>query len=211
MVDVSNYYQAPPEMLEKGNWFVAMLVPWAVHVTDYRKSSWFPTRRDLYMQGGRLDPELKEKLKAAPRPTSSALFALGLRIHRFTASTYDFLARHPRDYCIWYTQGDGTAERPGFETQALLAVLKACKARDVGYKSDVRVIFVHVGALKTFNTLVALGMRRSKRPEVRIYAYGTHETVPPDRWGLREIYPIGMSPLCAVSYRDSLLVFQAVL
>ncbi|KAJ3541216.1 hypothetical protein NM688_g6118 [Phlebia brevispora] len=189
MTDLSKFLQVPPE-IQEGTRFIAALLMWSVTADDYKKNAWFPTRRQLYAQGGRLDSELKKRL-AGSHKLSNALFALGLRIHRFTCPAYDFLGRTPRDYCLWYSPVDGTSNAPGFETKTLQAVLSACKARNVGYKADVRVIFVHVGALKTFHSLVALGMRRCKQPDLRIYSYGTHETIPPDRWGLREIYPIG--------------------
>lgn len=82
----------------------------------------------------------------------------------------------------------------------LVVLLDECRARNVGHKADVRVIFVHVGALETVRRLPAFAMRRARNPEIRIYSYGTCHSVPPERWGLREIYPIGMCIGIAIVY-----------
>ena len=105
---------------------------------------------------------------------------------------YKFLTITSRTYCLWYAGADGKAgEIAGMETTALRTILTTLKAKDMGYKSDVRIIFVHVGALKTFFKLPVLAERRVKQPEIRFYTYGTHESVAPERWGIREIFPIG--------------------
>jgi hypothetical protein len=94
-------------------------------------------------------------------------------------------------YCIWNKDGDGTPSEPGFETRALMHVLKERGAEDVGPKADVSFIFVHVGAIRTLCRLLALADRRMKRLDIQFVAYGTHHTIPPSRWGVRRIYPAG--------------------
>ena len=179
LTDICQYFHVPQDM-QTGTRLVVMLLPWAITVTDFESMDWAMTRDQLHENGGRLDPQLAKKLEGDPR-LLNAKFALGLRILRFTLPIYEFISRSPRDYCVWYSGGDEYANAPGFETRLLTAVLNNCKGRDVGYKRDVRVVFVHVGALKTFRKLQALGMRRCKRPDIRIYSYGTHPSVPPNR------------------------------
>ena len=186
--DLSSYLKVPPEV--RDGKLIAMLVPWAITADDYVNGRWFKSRHELFMDGGQLDPEMAKRIEGHPALGSSS-FALGLRIHGFNARVWDFLSRSPRDYCLWFENADGTSSHPGFETKALIATLDACKARNVGYKQDVRVIFVHVGALRSFYKLHALAMRRSKLSSLRFYLYGTHPTVPPTRWGIREVYPTG--------------------
>ena len=169
---------------------VGVLIPWLVTVDQYQEKQWFAPRNELFAKGCRLDPELRKKLEGSQK-LLKADFCLGLRVHRVTAPFFAFLARAPRAYCVWHAPADGTRDAPGFETRLLLAILDAMNAKNVGYKADVRIIFVHVGALKTFYRLEALAMRRCKQPDLRIYSYGTHESVKPTRWGLREIYPLG--------------------
>ncbi|KAF9015377.1 hypothetical protein BDQ17DRAFT_1536047 [Cyathus striatus] len=97
-----------------------------------------------------------------------------------------------RAYCIWNegVQGSKTGKDP--ETKLLQAVLRECPgARDVGHKSDIRVVFVHVGALRTLHKLPGLTERRLRVASLQFYTYGTHPTVCPEIWGIREIYPCG--------------------
>lgn len=188
---ILDFFKCPKEPRE-GTDLVAVLVPWKVTVDNYQDKQWFATRRELYLKGGRMDSELNKRTDGS-RKLLNTDFNLGLRIHQFPPLVYEFLARTPRAYCIWHSPADGPREAPGFETRILVAVLNALKARDVGLKTDVRVIFVHVGALKTFHKLGALAMRRCKQPDMRIYTYGTDRNVPPSRWYMREIYPVGTS------------------
>lgn len=98
-----------------------------------------------------------------------------------------------RAYCVWRDLSDGTQDRPGPETRFLHDIMTSCKAKDVGHKADVRVVFVHVGAMKTLHRLSALAERR-RRPEIRFYTYGSHPTVPREDWGVFPIYLIGNEP-----------------
>ena len=172
---------------------VAALIPWNLTVEQYQHNEWQKTQAELSTQDGRIAPELAERIAdVASALTAKPLYAQGLRQHHFSVADYEFFTRTSRNYCVWHAPADGSLKKPGFETKTLLAVLEVWKAQNVGYKMDVRAVFVHVGALPTLHKLVALAMRRCKRPDMRFYSYGTHPTVHPERWGLREIYPIGL-------------------
>lgn len=173
---------------------LAALLPWSLTVKEYKENQIHAVPSDLVPYTGLLDPQLLETLRKSGKGRKllqKPLFAEGLRIHNFDEATWDFLTRAPRSYCVWHASADGTLAEPGYDTVTLTAVLDECNAKNVGYKSDVRVIFVHVGALPTLRKLQALAMRRCKQADLRIYSYGTHPTVHPDRWGLKELYPIG--------------------
>ena len=94
-------------------------------------------------------------------------------------------------YCIWNKDGDGTPSEPGFETRALMDVLKERGAEDVGLNAEVSFIFVHVGAINTLRRPHVLTERWMKRLDIQFVTYGTHHTIPPARWGVRLIYPAG--------------------
>ncbi|THH02520.1 hypothetical protein EW026_g379 [Hermanssonia centrifuga] len=191
MKDICDFFKVPPNLVESSQ-IIAALIPWTLTVDEYRQNRWMRNNNDSPFTDARLDPELAKHLQKDRKLLAyNNTFSLGLRILRFTASVYKFLERSPRSYCIWHSPADGSTSHPGFETKLLLAILDVCKAKNVGYKTDVRVIFVHVGALPTFHKLEALGMRRCKQSDLRIYSYGTHQDVQPDRWSLREIYPLG--------------------
>lgn len=167
---------------------IAALVPWELSSQEYDDARWFKLRSDETAHT-RLDPKVADLANETFANNSAVQRAL--RILNVPMSLYKFLAYQSRTYSIWYSGGDGCEDVVGVETTALRTVLSAFKAKDMGHKADVRAIFVHVGALKTLHKLVALAERRSKRQEIRFYTYGTHESVAPERWGIREIYPLG--------------------
>lgn len=175
---------------------LAALVPWKLTVEQYQQHEWQGSHHTLKPEDGRIDPQFAAIAgELAPMLTAKPQLATGLRLHHFSAADHDFFTRGQRNYCLWHAPADGSAKEPGFETRALVAVLGAWHAQDVGHKKDARVVFVHVGALRSLPKMEAIAMRRCKRPEVRFYSYGTHASVPPERWGVREIYPIGASGL----------------
>lgn len=195
ITEVCNLFKIPPYLQDQSS-VLAALIPWTLTVEAYTANRWRQVRSDPYKGAATLNPELFEVLRQKGKKRKllqTPLFSQGLRIHKFDADIYDFLTRASRSYCVWHTPADGALNEPGYETRALISVLDDCNANNVGYKADVRVIFVHIGALPTLRKLQALAMRRCKQIDLRIYSYGTHATVPPDRWGLREIYPVGAS------------------
>lgn len=186
--EICELFQVPTHLREQSA-MLAALLPWKLTMGEYQSARW-------QLSSGRLslDPKVRELLQVQHKGKKllhNPLFARGLRIHKLTGELTAFLAKSPRDYCIWHAPADGSSSKPGFDTLSLVAILNEYKAKNVGYKTDVRIVFVHVGALPTFYKLEALGMRRCKRPELRIYSYGTHATVPPERWGIKEIFPVG--------------------
>jgi len=114
-----------------------------------------------------------------------------LQYLEFPAGLQAYMSQPQRTYCVWWSPGDGTTASPGLETNLLNNIMKSCRAKNVRHKADVRVVFVHIGAVKTLHRLPALAERRSKRPEIHFYTYGTHVSVPREQWGIRAIYPLG--------------------
>jgi hypothetical protein len=149
---------------------VAAVIPWTLTPSEHSKySSEIPFK----------PPEFKH-------PASHAMQLL-----EFPQDLRTYMALPGRTYCVWWSPGDGTTATPGLETNQLHTIMKSCKAKNVGHKADVRVVFVHVGALVTLHRLPALAERRSKRPEINFYTYGSHTSVPRERWGVFPIYPLG--------------------
>lgn len=112
---------------------------------------------------------------------------------QFPSDLRVFMSRSPRQFCVWSSPSDGINSVHGLETKELLRILKKFKATDVGYKADVRAVFVHIAALKSFHQLHCLAERRMRSFDIRFWTYGTHPTVPKTQWGVQEIYPLGMS------------------
>ena len=188
--DLCRLLKVPAALLEAPTApMIAALVPWELSRQEYDDARWFKLRSDETTRVP-FDPAVAT-LANERSPNNSAL-QRALRILNVPKSLFRFLTSSTRAYCLWYVDADGkNGDAAGVETSALRTVLSTLKAKDMGYKADVRIIFVHVGALKTLHKLPVLAERRSKQPEMRFYSYGTHESVAPERWGIRELFPIG--------------------
>jgi len=183
-------YNVRPEMRKAGH-FIAALLPWKVVGTKARAHRLFRDPCDRthgsYRPGGKTESIVMAERDRSLRKDPS--YHRAVSILRLPRWLYDEMPKSK--YCIWNKDGDGTPSEPGFETRALIHVLEKRGAEDVGIKADVSFVFVHVGAIKTLYLLPALMERRMKRLDIRFVTYGTHHTIPPARWGVRQIYPAG--------------------
>lgn len=179
-----------PQELVDANALVAALVPWELSWRTYEDALWL-SPRSLEPSQNRPPAAVFEALQKSSIFPNTPLFHRVLRILKVPRTLLDFMSTPNRPYCLWYANADGVHPSRGYETKLLQTFLTICKARDVGIKADVRAVFVHIGALATLYKLPALAERRYKRPDLRFYTYGSHENVSPDRWGIREIFPLG--------------------
>jgi hypothetical protein len=174
-----------PENLQKSDSLVVTLIPWAITAEQANKE-W----RKPY-DGTRLIQEILTGNDRSKFLRSKRKYCRGLRVLKFPKALHDFMSKSNRTYCLWSTGDDDPADSPHIETEWLTSILDVCQAKNVGLKILARVLFIHVGALKKLQNLPDLVDRRSKHPEIQFYTYGTHESVVPERWGIREIFPIG--------------------
>lgn len=175
---LANMFKVPDD-LRDNVFMTAVLIPWRLNSTRYAKYKW-QSRGSL--------PVDSPKVAVEGRIPGAVLQAISL-LH-FPQWLFDHMRMPNRPYCVWNTS-DGTPAAPGVETAALRTILRHYNAPDAGHKADVRVVFVHVGSLRTLHKLPALVERRCKRPEIQFVTYGTHESAPIKRWGVREIFPLG--------------------
>lgn len=183
-----------PDNLRTGQGFVVALCPWKLTSGELKKFDWVSTEDRL--KWGWDQPEYQGAISAMEdkhraRSTTNILYQRGLRILNFPIRLHSYLCKPNMWYCLWYGQTP-TSVTPDVETAHLQAILDACGAENRGHKKDVKAIFIHLGHLATMGTVGAMSARRSKRPEIRFFTYGTHASVHPSRWGIREVYPIGM-------------------
>ena len=184
-------YNVRPE-LRKAGVFIAALLPWKVVGIKAHKQRLFRLPRDRthgIFRWGQREPIVAAERDRSLRKVSS--YHRALSILGFPRWLDEDVSKPGLAYCIWNKNGDGTPDEPGFETRALRHILSERRAKDVGHKADVSVVFVHIGAIKTLPLLPALMERRMKRLDIRFVTYGTHHTIPPARWGMRMIYPAG--------------------
>jgi len=176
--------------LQQNSSLVAALIPWRLS-PKYQAYEW----RKRFSTHHLADETIFKPTLDAGRWSRSlrvkSHYHHALRILQFPKWLHDYMSQPNRAYCVWWESGDGTKKDQGLETTLLFSIMEQCRAKNVGHKADVRAVFVHVGALRSLHKLPALVERRSKRPEVNFYTYGTHESVPSERWGIHEIFPIG--------------------
>ncbi|KAJ7456662.1 hypothetical protein FB451DRAFT_1276767 [Mycena latifolia] len=170
-----------PSELAKSSALVAALLPWKVFPEESRRPFSLLPQRPKSPIPSRVDWK---------KNMGNSKYQLGLRILKFPSTLHEWMSKSNRPYCIWPPSGDQKAPQD-IETGYLLEILTRCGAKKVSFKSDIRAIFVHVGALKSIRKLPLLVDRRSQTCSIRFYTYGTHETVHPEHWGIREIYPFG--------------------
>lgn len=169
-----------PSELASNSPLVAALLPWETFPSDYRRPLGIlpPSTKSLFFS------EIDGK-----KNLLNTKYQLALRILKFPPQLHEWMSRANRPYCIWPPRDENWGRDR--ETGYLLAILNQCGATRVDFKMDFRAVFVHVGALKTIHKMPLLAERRSQTCHIRFYTYGTHETVHPEYWGVREIYPFG--------------------
>lgn len=162
------------------------LLPWLVSSAKYRKGTTRNRVDETIQQLSTPSGQSKDNRRCTLREAAMAIDLLSI-----PRELLNFMQFSSRKYCIWSFPADGAALNPGFETRQLKYVLDKTKAVSVSLDAEARVIFIHVGALKTFCELSAVVTKRRDAPEVRFFTYGTHESVPSSMWGTREIFPLG--------------------
>ena len=176
--------------LRKAGHFIAALLPWKVVGIKARTHRLFRDPCDGIHdtpRSGKMESTVMAGQEHILRKNPS--YHRGLSVLGFPIWLYHEMSKSR--YCIWNKDGDGSPSKPGFETRALAHILDERRATNKGLKADVDFVFVHVGAIKTLNQLPALMERRMKRLDIQFVTYGTHHTIPPARWGIRQIYPAG--------------------
>lgn len=177
--------KVPDEMLKSSS-LVAALLPWKPFPEESRRPF------------GLLAPPTKPPIPSEAdwkKTMTNTKYQLALRILKFPSDLHSWFSRTSRTYCIWPPSEERRGNRDR-ETGYLMSILKECGAQKVGLKKDMRSIFVHVGSLRSLRKFPLLAERRSQMCGIRFYTFGTHETVHPEHWGVREIYPLGTISSC---------------
>ncbi|KAJ7293251.1 hypothetical protein C8J57DRAFT_1268515 [Mycena rebaudengoi] len=184
---LNNMFNVPLE-LQSSSLLIAALLTWKPFQQE--------ARRSFSLLPSRLSPPLPKAAERRLLPDSK--YQLALRILKFPLSLHQWMSispnrmprPKPKSYCIWglSSEGKGPQDR---ETAYLVSILNHCKAVRVGFKAEIRAVFVHVGAVKSIHKMPYIVDRRGRTCSVHFYTYGTHETVHPEHWGVYEIYPVG--------------------
>ncbi|KAF8898501.1 hypothetical protein BD779DRAFT_1666338 [Infundibulicybe gibba] len=170
---------------------VAGLFPWALTPTQLARE-WRKPHSALVPAQPEQQPMISDKAQWERSIRDNPTYQRALRVLQFPKDLHDWMAEpgRIRTFCIW--NGDtGPSKTMTLETIYLCSIMQQCKATKCDTKTDTRVIFVHIGALATLHKLPGYFDRRINNVGTRFITYGTHHSVPPPQWGIREIYVAG--------------------
>jgi hypothetical protein len=182
---ITNGFRIPHDFAQPGD-LIAILLPWTLSPEQLEN---------------RVGSQNKD-LSFSPLPTiddkrwthflrSNPTYHHALRILHFPKELYEFISqREGLPYCIWAEVQPGS-RRISLEAKLLDDILKHTKSRKVPEGSNCRIVFVHLGALKTLNRFPALAMKRAQHHQTTFYTFGTQEGTAPQFWRMEEIYPCG--------------------
>lgn len=144
---------------------------------------------------------------------TNSRYQLALRLLSFPKEIHDFLLvenrTEPCGCFVWFegadrvddpenNPGDNSA---GLQTLLLYSILEKCRAVPLDASDgNVKVVFVHVGALETLGDFPNLVQRRRDQPGVLWYTYGSHPDVPRNLWGVHALFTLGeLFRMCWIS------------
>ncbi|GLB33577.1 hypothetical protein LshimejAT787_0104610 [Lyophyllum shimeji] len=184
----------PPMVLQRAGTLVAALVPWDLMSGQLTKHSRKPPNTYLPVNADLDEAMISDEIRWTRSIRTKSTYHHALRILKFPKWLHDYLLAEGRErtFWVWWEGGDGTKKKAGMETHLLHAIMEQCRARKVRQNlAEARIVFVHVGALRTLFKRQGVLEIIAGCPHIQFYTYGTHETVPPEYWGVREIYPCG--------------------
>ncbi|KAF8912874.1 hypothetical protein CPB84DRAFT_1670858, partial [Gymnopilus junonius] len=182
----------PVELSQQGNLVVAIL-PYTLSQAQLGREP-SPLKPPGHKPSRKVAP-LKTRKPTLPQEDWSLalrtqpMYHQGLETLGFTPQFYKYLAEWKRTYSIW-SEARKDSKRVGVEISTLKAVLNRT-SHFVQLTAEFRLIFVHIGSLRTFHKLPGLHDRRSKSTYTQFYVFGTHPDLPSSSSKIREIYPWG--------------------
>jgi hypothetical protein len=192
-----NGFRIPLDFAKSGD-LIAIILPWTLSPGQLENR--VGTQKGY--PPAPLRPTLEEKQWSQLLRTNSS-YHRGLRILGFPKDLQEYISqRESLTYCIWAEVPTGS-KQINMEAKLLEEVLKPLKARKVPGGSNCRIVFVHLGALKTLNRFPALAMKRAQHHQMSFYTFGTQGGTSTRFWCIEEIYPCG-SWLSLISTLSSL-------
>lgn len=181
LVNVLPHLNLPSGFAQPDNLVVALL-PWVLSKPQLTKESRL-LKSELPSVPPLLEPDRwTRSIRVKPG------YQHALRVLGFPEDLHSYM--HDRLFCILWNHRT-SSKNAGMETKLLLNIMEQARAKPAGQSNEARIVFVHVSALTSLHRLPGLVERRSKRPHVHFYTYGSHEDVSPSLWSVKEIYPCG--------------------
>jgi len=178
-MNILHRLRVPPGFVQPDNLVVALL-PWTLSKAQLTKESRLSNSETHALPAALESDRWTRSMRVKPG------YQHALRVLGFPEELHNYM--HDRLFCIWWRTSSKNA---GLETKLLHNIMEQARAKPAGYTNEARVVFVHVSALSSLHKLPGLVERRSKRPHVHFYTYGSHEDVFPSLWSVKEIYPCG--------------------
>lgn len=182
----------PPSMNLKDGDMVMAILPYALDTEDLDKNLWTQP----------VDRTQHRLPYTYPRiPSGQALrehpyhYHLAISMLNFPMDLLDYVA-HPvykRPYTVWSGKEALLKhnERRGLEIKLLDFLLDHAKAQRASSRTNVRIIFIHVSALRSIQHLPEFVERRANYAFVQFYFFGTDPSIHPTLWGVKEVWPCG--------------------
>jgi hypothetical protein len=183
--------KVPPDVQVAGS-LVAVLLPWSISPSQ-RSRDWRKPPSMYLSADTRLEPMITDKARWERSIRTKPSYQHAIRMLQFPQWLHRYMSEeeYNRTFTVWWDTGDVKKKKPGMETMLLYSIMEQCRAKNASSSSsDIRVAFVHVGALKSIHKFPSF-VERCLKPHLLFYTYGTHESIPPEDWGVREIYPCG--------------------
>ena len=184
LMKVLHHLEIPSEFAQPDDLVVALL-PWVLSKPQRMKESRLP-----YSEPHSLPSTLLESDRWSRSIRLKPSYQHALRILGFPEDLHNYMRDSERSFCILWNHRT-SSKNAGMETRLLLNIMEQVRAKPAGQANDARIVFVHVSALISLDRLPGLVERRSRRPHVYFYTYGSHEDVSPSLWSVKEIYPCG--------------------
>jgi hypothetical protein len=181
LMNILHHLNIPSGFVQHDN-LVVVLLPWVSSKPQLMKESRLP-KSELHSL-----PTLLESDRWTRSIRVKPGYQHALRILGFPEDLHSYM--HDRLFCILWNHRT-SSKNAGMETKLLLNIMEQARAKPAGQSNEARIVFVHVSALTSLHRLPGLVERRSKRPHVHFYTYGSHEDASPSLWSVKEIYPCG--------------------
>jgi len=177
----------PPAIYSKGDTLLVAILPYTLSQEQIKAVPHTPTTQ--------LRPTLQHG-QTAHSIMKNPQYQRAMKILNFPEDLRRFLSdpKYLRPFTVWSDSDSRPSSRKdqqSLETRLLLSILDKTKQRSASSKSDVRVAFIHIGSLHKIHKFPEFAERRTKAFHLQFYTYGTHYSVSPEMWGVREIYPCG--------------------
>lgn len=181
LMNILDHLKVPPGFVQPGNLVVALL-PWVLSGAQLAKESRLPNSEPQVLPAALELDRWTRSMRVKPA------YQHALRILGFPEELHNYM--HDRLFCVLWNHR-ASSKNAGLETKLLHNIMEQARAKPATHATEARVVFVHVSVLTSLHRLPGLVERRSKRPHVQFYTYGSHESVFPSLWSVKEIYPCG--------------------